>query len=169
MFFSGSVSFFPCILSSPSAQLKVPSPSDLETKNNQSLQQRNFNWQTILYDYCWTNKDAQIFWLCVHLMVVLRLVYLWDLLTMFSVKRASLRVSSWYLCRSWVSRLRSALSACSWNTSCSDWIRRSVRSAWSFWGSKTHKLFESLGDAETERQHLQPFPLGIQGPGLDFD
>jgi len=56
---------------------------------------------------------------------------LWDCASILCVKQVSLRVSSRYLSRSWVSRLRSALSASSWNTNLSDWSRRSVTEAWS--------------------------------------
>lgn len=56
--------------------------------------------------------------------------YLWDFPSILWVKRVSRCLSSWYFCRSWVRRLQSVLRAFFWNTSPSDWSKRSEMTVW---------------------------------------
>lgn len=95
--------------------------------------------------------------------------YLRCLCRTLCLKLLSLCVSSWYQCRSWVSRWWSALSASSWNSSLSDCSRRSATDAWSLRQTRswhcgaeqalqlTHTVSQSCIKCQT---HIEIFAYG---------
>lgn len=115
MLFPCSVSFFSCMLQP--VGLRGSSRSDLKDESD------SFSYGVVAKVHAQVHAQVHVRRFC---------WYLWAALRILWVKQVSLCVSSWYLCRSWLSRWESVLSASCWNTSLSDWSRRSAMDAWSW-------------------------------------